>query len=229
MSQVEQTGERLAPPRVARDLPVVILKRPAWKRPLDIVGALAGLVLSAPLMLLAALLVKLTSSGPAVFRQERAGLGGKPFVVYKFRSMYSDAEQLKRFLLPFNEQTGPAFKMKDDPRITPFGRVIRRLSIDELPQLWNVLKGDMSLVGPRPLPCDEVPCHHNMCVPQRQLCRLSVKPGLTCYWQVSGRSEIGFQEWLRLDMRYVREQAFLTDLKLLLLTIPAVLSGRGAT
>jgi lipopolysaccharide/colanic/teichoic acid biosynthesis glycosyltransferase len=202
---------------------------PDWKRLTDLVGAGVGLVVCSPIMLLAAIAVKLSSPGPVIFRQRRAGLGGRPFTVYKFRSMFLGAEAQKHLLMPFNEQTGPVFKMKRDPRVTPVGRLIRKLSIDELPQLWNVMKGQMSLVGPRPLPCDEIPCYENGCCSDgRKFCRLSVKPGLTCYWQVAGRSEIGFEEWIRLDLKYAREMSFLTDLKILLLTIPAVLSLRGA-
>lgn len=228
MAYVESAQTRLAHPVSVPFAPIMARETPVWKRGMDMLGAAFGLIVFAPVMLLTAALIKLTSRGPVIFRQLRAGLRGRPFVMYKFRSMYVWAEERKKALLPFNEQTGPVFKMKKDPRVTLVGRMIRRLSIDELPQLWNVLKGDMSLVGPRPLPCEEIPCGKNICRHEPRLCRLSVTPGLTCYWQVSGRSDIGFAEWLRMDMRYVAERSFLTDLKILLLTVPAVLSLRGA-
>jgi len=228
MTHTEEMSTQLAAATVAPYTPIAVRETPAWKRTMDVMGAALGLAIFSPLMLLTAVVIKLTSEGPVVFKQLRAGAGGKPFTMYKFRSMYVWSEQRRQALLPFNEQSGPVFKMRNDPRITPFGRTIRRLSIDELPQLWNVLKGDMSLVGPRPLPCEEVPCGKNICRHEPRLCRLSVKPGLTCYWQVSGRSNITFDQWLRMDMRYVAERSLLTDLRILLLTVPAVLSLRGA-
>jgi lipopolysaccharide/colanic/teichoic acid biosynthesis glycosyltransferase len=228
MMHTDEMSTQLAAATVAPYTPIVVHETPAWKRTMDVLGAALGLAIFSPLMLLTAVVIKLTSEGPVVFKQLRAGAGGKPFTMYKFRSMYVWSEQRRQALLPFNEQTGPVFKMRNDPRITPFGRTIRRLSIDELPQLWNVLKGDMSLVGPRPLPCEEIPCGKNICRHEPRLCRLSVKPGLTCYWQVSGRSNVAFDQWLRMDMRYVAERSLLTDLRILLLTVPAVLSLRGA-
>jgi lipopolysaccharide/colanic/teichoic acid biosynthesis glycosyltransferase len=196
---------------------------PVWKRCLDVVGATAALVLLSPVMLLIGLAIRLTSRGPALFAQRRAGLGGRPFIMYKFRTMVVDAEARKPHLRSLNEQDGPAFKLKDDPRITPLGRWLRRTSLDELPQLWNVLRGEMSLVGPRPLPCDE----SNACDAWHRR-RLDVVPGLTCIWQVSGRCEVSFTEWMRMDMRYVHNQSLGQDLKLLLQTIPAVVARRGA-
>jgi lipopolysaccharide/colanic/teichoic acid biosynthesis glycosyltransferase len=196
---------------------------PRWKRGIDLAGAIVGLVVTVPLVALAAVLIRLTSRGPVLFRQRRGGLGGEPFVMYKLRTMFADAESMKGELRPSNEQAGAAFKMEHDPRITPVGRILRRTSIDELPQLWNVLIGDMSLVGPRPLPCDdstEYDAWHRR--------RLDVTPGLTCIWQVSGRSRIPFTDWMRMDLRYVRERTPAVDLKLLLRTVPAVVLRKGA-
>jgi lipopolysaccharide/colanic/teichoic acid biosynthesis glycosyltransferase len=170
-----------------------------------------------------ALAIKLTSRGPILFKQERSGRGGKPFIMYKFRSMQADAEDHKPELRAANEQNGPVFKIKYDPRVTRLGRWLRRTSLDELPQLWNVLLGDMSLVGPRPLPCAE-----SAACASWQRRRLDVTPGLTGLWQVSGRSTISFRDWVRLDMRYIRTLSPQNDLKLILLTVPAVVFGRGA-
>jgi len=196
---------------------------PVWKRILDIAGALAGIVLFAPLMMVIGLLIALTSPGPVIFMQKRSGLGGTPFWVYKFRTMFQDAEARKTELLSLNERKGPAFKMKNDPRVTAVGRILRKTSLDELPQFLNVLKGDMSLVGPRPLPVDEMraskPWHR---------CRLEVKPGITCLWQITSRDESCFDQWMRLDLEYIRNMSFSYDLKLLFKTIPAVLSRKGA-
>lgn len=196
---------------------------PAWKRAMDIVGSLVAILLTAPLMLLIMIAVKCSSQGPAVFRQERAGQGGRPFTFYKFRTMVVDAEEQKYELLRFNERDGPAFKMTNDPRITRVGRFLRRWSLDELPQFFNVLKGDMSLVGPRPLPCAEAgrqDLWHNR--------RLEVKPGITCLWQIYARGSSSFDGWARLDIEYVDNLSFWLDVKLLLLTLPAVLTKRGA-
>lgn len=196
---------------------------PLWKRLLDIVGSLVGIILFGPVMLAVAAAIKLSSRGPALFLQQRGGLGGKPFTVYKFRTMCVDAEAKKSELLRFNERSGPAFKMKNDPRITPIGRILRKTSLDELPQFFNVLKGDMSLVGPRPLPLDE----SKQCEAWHRA-RLDVKPGITCIWQVTSRDESCFNRWARLDMQYVRSVSLWTDMKLLLATIPAVLMRKGA-
>jgi lipopolysaccharide/colanic/teichoic acid biosynthesis glycosyltransferase len=193
------------------------------KRLLDMVGAVMALILFAPLMLGAAVAVRLTSPGPIVFKQLRAGRGGEPFWVYKFRTMQVDADRIKKQLLDRNELDGPAFKIKDDPRLTSIGRFLRRSSIDELPQLWNVLKGDMSLVGPRPLPCDE-----SAACSAWQKDRLYVTPGLTCIWQVKGRSLVTFDEWMRMDLNYVHTRSFINDLKILAATVPAVVFRRGA-
>ncbi|HNR32952.1 MAG TPA: sugar transferase [Candidatus Hydrogenedentes bacterium] len=196
---------------------------PWWKRVMDVCGALTGIILLAPLMLLVAAAVRLSSSGPAIFKQQRGGRGGKPFTVYKFRTMVRDAEARKAELMRFNERKGPVFKMTHDPRVTRVGRMLRCLSLDELPQLFNVLKGDMSLVGPRPLPVAE-----DRASARWQRGRLAVKPGITGLWQVSSRDKSCFDHWVRLDLRYIENLSFWLDLKILLWTIPAVLSRRGA-
>jgi len=184
-----------------------------------------GLILLSPLLLFVALAVRLTSQGPIIFRQKRAGLHGSPFEMWKFRTMQVDAEQQKAELEAFNEMTGPVFKMQNDPRVTAIGRFLRRTSIDEFPQLINVLRGEMSLVGPRPLPVYEVekfedPVHRR---------RLSMKPGLTCLWQVQGRSKIvDFSDWVRMDLEYIDNWSLFLDAYIILRTIPTVLAGIGA-
>ncbi|KAA0237322.1 MAG: sugar transferase, partial [Armatimonadetes bacterium] len=170
-----------------------------------------------------ALWVKLTSKGPVIYKSTRVGLGGRHFQFLKFRSMYVDADRRQAELLAQNEKDGPIFKMKNDPRITPIGRALRRYSLDELPQLWNVFVGEMSLVGPRPPLPREVEQYTEDCLE-----RLSVKPGITCYWQIMGRSDLSFEEWMELDKRYLREMGVWTDLKILLLTPIAVFRGDGA-
>ncbi|MBX3747793.1 MAG: sugar transferase [Verrucomicrobiae bacterium] len=197
----------------------------AGKQMLDVAGAFCLLVLFSPVMLLAALAVRLSSPGPVIFRQLRSGLNGRPFTMYKFRTMVTDAEQRKQELAAFNEMSGPVFKVSQDPRVTPVGRWLRKFSIDEFPQLFNVLRGDMSLVGPRPLPVDETRRFDDFAHRRR----LSVKPGLTCLWQISGRSEVrDFREWVRLDLEYIDNWSLWLDLKILLRTIPIVLTGSGA-
>jgi exopolysaccharide biosynthesis polyprenyl glycosylphosphotransferase len=196
----------------------------AVKRLLDIFVSSCVLTLLSPLLLLVALLIKLGSPGPILFRQERVGLYGRPFHMLKFRSMVVDAEAQRQHLLHRNEQTGPVFKIKDDPRVTRIGRVLRRFSIDELPQFINVLRGEMAIVGPRPPLPSEVAKYE---IWQRR--RLSVRPGLTCLWQISGRSNISFEEWMYLDMRYIDHWSLIEDLKLILKTVPVVVSGRGAS
>lgn len=201
-------------------------KGPLWavvKRTMDIVIASVGLVLSSPIMLVTAIAVKRCDGGPAIFAQERMGKNGMRFRMYKFRSMYVDAEARLEELQKYNQVDGPAFKMENDPRVTPVGRFIRRTSIDELPQLWNVLKGEMSIVGPRPPIPREVEQYTDW-----DWGRLAVKPGLTCYWQVNGRSDVSFDDWMRLDLKYVEEQGLLTDLKILFKTVGVVLRGSGA-
>jgi len=195
----------------------------AGKRALDIVAALCGLVLLAPVMLVLAIIVRATSHGPVFYRSTRIGRGGRPFTFYKLRSMVKDADLKRQHLTHLNEADGPVFKIARDPRITPIGRFMRSTSLDEVPQFWNVLTGDMSLVGPRPPLPEEVAKYEPW-----QLRRLDVRPGLTCLWQISGRSSIGFQEWMRLDLEYIRHRSLGMDLKILLRTIPAVLSREGA-
>jgi exopolysaccharide biosynthesis polyprenyl glycosylphosphotransferase len=195
----------------------------AIKRAMDIVVAAVALVLLSPLFVFLAVGVKLTR-GPVFFRQTRMGLNGRLFQMYKFRSMLVGAERDLGALKARNEMSGPVFKMRDDPRITSFGRFMRRFSLDELPQLWNVLVGDMSLVGPRPPIPGEVSLYD-----RKSRRRLSMRPGLTCTWQVSGRNEItDFQDWVALDLQYIDNWSLLKDMALLLRTIPAVLLGTGA-
>lgn len=193
----------------------------AAKRLLDLVGALAALVLFSPIMVTTFLLLCVTTRGRPIFRQERVGYCGQRFTMYKFRTMHLNAAAMQHLVR--NEQHGPIFKNRRDPRITPLGRVLRSLSIDEMPQLFNVLWGQMSLVGPRPPVVREVLEYEPW-----QFRRLAVKPGLTCLWQVSGRSEIGFEDWVRMDLWYIERQSLLTDLWLLLRTPASVLSRRGA-
>ena len=196
----------------------------AIKRLFDIISSTAALLALSPLLVTVAVLIKLTSRGPIFFKQQRVGLHGKPFDMLKFRSMVVNAEELKATLEALNEQTGPVFKMTNDPRITRIGRFIRKYSIDELPQLLNVLRGEMSVVGPRPPLPKEV---EKYAAWQRR--RLSVRPGLTCIWQVSGRNQISFEEWMYLDMQYIDNWTLLTDLSLILKTVPVVVTGRGAS
>jgi len=193
------------------------------KRLLDLAGAALLLALLSPLLVLLAALVRLTSSGPVFYRQTRCGLGGRRFTLVKFRSMVADAEQRQAELAARNEADGPVFKMRNDPRVTPLGRAMRKLSLDELPQLWNVLKGDMSFVGPRPPLPHEVEKYERW---QRR--RLRMRPGLTCLWALEGRSELSFSRWMELDMAYIDNWSLWLDLKIFLKTIPRVLLGRGA-
>lgn len=188
-----------------------------WKRSLDIVGAIVGLVLLSPVLVLAAIAICLTSRGPILFGQLRSGCGGVPFFMYKFRSMVVDAEARKKELLAQNEQDGPAFKIRSDPRVTWVGRFLRVTSVDELPQLWNVLRGEMSLVGPRPLPCDETA----KCDSWHRR-RVDVTPGMTCIWQLHGRSKVSFDDWVRMDLCYIRKLSLMGDVKLLVGTVPVM-------
>ena len=195
-----------------------------FKRITDIIFSLLFFLLLFPVFLVIAAIIMFTSPGPVLFGQRRVGFGGKEFTMYKFRSMVSNAEQLKSGLEIFNMLNGPAFKMKDDPRVTPFGRFMRKTSLDELPQLWNVLVGQMSMVGPRPPIPMEVSRYS-----VRQLRRLEAKPGLTCFWQINGRSNIlDFEKWLKLDLEYIDKRSIAMDMKIMLMTIPAVISGFGA-
>ncbi len=193
------------------------------KRVLDVVGALVCLLLSLPVLCVAALAIKLDSRGSVLFKSERCGLRGRRFTFYKLRTMHDGAHAARHQLMHLNEMDGPVFKLAKDPRITRVGRFLRRSSLDELPQLWNVLRGDMSLVGPRPPIPEEVAQYTGA-----ELQRLAVKPGLTCLWQISGRSTLGFDEWMRLDIEYIERRSAWLDLKILVWTVPAVLSCRGA-
>jgi exopolysaccharide biosynthesis polyprenyl glycosylphosphotransferase len=193
------------------------------KRLMDILVSFFALVLLSPFILIVALLVKLTSKGPTIFKQTRVGLGGRRFTCYKFRSMVVDAEARRENLSHLNEATGPVFKMKRDPRITPVGRFIRKTSLDELPQLVNVLRGDMSIVGPRPPVPNEVQLYG-----EHELGRLAVRPGITCLWQIGGRCDIPFEQWVEMDLHYIETMSFWGDVLIVLKTIPAVLTGRGA-
>lgn len=194
-----------------------------WKRVLDAVGSAGLILLLSPVFVVIAVLVKATSRGPIIYRQIRVGMGGREFVFYKFRSMYEDAERRLQEVLDKNEKAGPIFKMKNDPRVTSVGRFLRKYSLDELPQLFNVLKGDMSLVGPRPPLPREVEQYDD-----RALQRLSVLPGITCLWQICGRSDTSFEDWLELDSLYVENMSFWLDLKILMKTPLSVIRGDGA-
>ncbi len=192
---------------------------------IDRVGAFVGLIVASPLFLFAALSVRLSSEGPILFKQLRSGKHGRPFTMYKFRTMYTDAEMRKEELQRMNVMSGPVFKLDDDPRVTPIGRWLRRTSVDELPQLVNVLLGQMSLVGPRPLPIYETERFEDMAHRRR----LSMKPGLTCLWQISGRNIVtDFRDWVKLDLEYIDNWSLWLDIKILLRTIPVVLTGFGA-
>lgn len=193
------------------------------KRAIDIIGAGSGLLLLSPVIAIVACAVKFTSKGPIFFSQKRVGKNGKIFEMYKFRSMVVNAEELKEKLAHQNEMSGPMFKMKDDPRVTKIGKFIRKTSIDELPQLWNVLKGDMSLVGPRPSLPKEVKQFENWMYK-----RLTVKPGLTCYWQVSGRNNIDFEDWMKLDISYVEDRNLWIDIKLIFKTVFVLFGDKNA-
>jgi exopolysaccharide biosynthesis polyprenyl glycosylphosphotransferase len=195
------------------------------KQLMDFFGALASLLVAAIPMLMIALLIKLFSPGPVLFRQQRSGLNGAPFTLYKFRTMITNAEQVKHELEAMNEMSGPVFKVTNDPRITPLGKILRRYSLDELPQLFNVVRNEMSLVGPRPLPVDEVRRFNDLAHRRR----LSVKPGITCLWQVQGRNQISdFKDWVRLDLEYIDNWSLWLDIKILLRTIPVVFIATGA-
>ena len=193
------------------------------KRAFDLVVALFGLILLLPIIPVIAVMIKLDTSGPVFFKQDRVGKDGRKFEFYKFRSMHEDADQRKKDLEALNEQDGPVFKVQSDPRITSVGKFLRRSSLDEIPQIFNVVKGDMTIVGPRPPIPSEVeryqPWHWK---------RLEVTPGITCLWQISGRSHLSFNEWMRLDMEYLKHRSFTTDLLIFLKTIPAVIARKGA-
>ena len=195
------------------------------KQLMDLAGSFLVLAVGWWFFALLALFIKLTSPGPVLFRQKRSGISGVPFTIYKFRTMVTNAEQLKHELAAMNEMTGPVFKVTNDPRVTPIGKFLRKYSLDELPQFFNVLRGEMSLVGPRPLPVDEVKRFNDLAHRRR----LSVKPGLTCLWQISGRNNVtDFKDWVRLDLEYIDHWSLWLDIKILWRTLPAVLAGTGA-
>src|ERR1035437_1004262 len=195
------------------------------KQLLDLFGSFLALAVGWPLFLLIALLIKLTSPGPVFFRQQRSGINGQPFTIYKFRTMVTNAEQLKHELAAMNEMSGPVFKVTHDPRITRIGKLLRKFSLDELPQFFNVLRGEMSLVGPRPLRVDQAKRFNDLAHRRR----LSVKPGITCLWQISGRNNVtDFKEWVRLDLEYIDNWSLWLDTKILCWTLPAVLTTTGA-
>ncbi|MFZ0746712.1 MAG: sugar transferase [Terracidiphilus sp.] len=216
--------------RADRDRPEVVLKmvsedyRHRIKRAVDIAGALFGLISCAPLFLVVAILIKSTSKGPILFRQERYGLGKRTFRIYKFRTMVENAEAAQAALEHMNQNSGPVFKIFSDPRVTKVGAFLRKTSIDELPQLINVLKGEMSLVGPRPLNMRDVGRFSEPWLMRR----FSVKPGLTCLWQISGRSNVSFERWIALDLHYIDHWSLQLDFRILAMTLPAVIKGTGA-
>ena len=213
-----------------REIPFIAMKvfyddhRVRFKRAIDFLGALVGLMVLSPLMIGIAIAVKMTSPGPIIFAQERYGLNKRRFKMYKFRTMVPDAERLQAELEDLNEAAGPLFKIKNDPRVTPIGRFLRKSSLDELPQLFNVLMGDMSLVGPRPLPVRDVQLFDEPWFMRR----FSVRPGLTCLWQISGRSNLGFDDQIALDLKYIDDWSLGADIEILARTIPAVVRGVGA-
>ena len=223
MADAEPATADVSEVNVARVEEFLARRSPLWKRATDIFVASLAILFLWPIALAIALAIKLSSKGPVFFTQWRLGLGGRPFRIFKFRTMVPNADLLKSAMLSQNEQEGPAFKMARDPRVTRIGRFLRTTSLDELPQLLNVLKGDMSLVGPRPLPVAEAMACHTW-----QKRRLDVVPGLTCIWQITGRGTVSFSEWARMDREYIRRRSFLNDVKLLALTVPAVLLRRGA-
>ena len=194
------------------------------KRSIDVLGAAGALLVSAPVLALAAIAIKLDDGGPIFFSQTRCGLYGRRFSMIKLRTMCVDAEERKDDLVEMNEMDGPVFKVKLDPRITRVGAFLRKYSLDELPQFWNVLNGDMSMVGPRPTVPEEVLYYE---ISERR--RLSMRPGITCIWQVGGRNEVGFEEWVKLDLQYIDHWSLALDAKILAQTVPAVLMARGAS
>ncbi len=226
-------GDYLPPPRVTRFDALAALRfapvhhspaRLVVKRVIDVAGAALGLLVAAPVIAGAGLLVRLTSPGPMFFQQVRCGLYGRRFSMLKLRTMCVDAEEQLEALRHLNEMDGPVFKLHDDPRVTRVGRFLRRYSLDELPQLWNVLRGDMSLVGPRPPVPHEVAQYETF---ERR--RLSMRPGITCWWQVGGRNRVGFDEWVRMDLEYIDSWSLTNDLRILVKTLPAVMRGTGAS
>lgn len=225
-SPCAETGNLSEPKKASLIFPAA--KSASWgylamKRLMDIVCSLFGLIILSPLLLIIALAIRLDSKGNAIYSQQRIGKDGKPFTMYKFRSMVENAESQLQSLQEKNEMDGPVFKISSDPRITRVGKLIRKTSIDELPQLINILRGEMSIVGPRPPLPNEVEKYNAY---QKQ--RLSVTPGLTCFWQIHGRNDISFSQWVEMDLRYIRERSLTLDIKLIFMTIPAVIFGKGA-
>jgi len=194
---------------------------PKWKRAMDLVCASSGLMVAGPLLIVTAVAIKATSKGPVFFRQWRTGQNNRPFRIMKLRTMVVDADELKEKLRELNERDGPAFKIKNDPRVTRVGSFLRSTGLDELPQLWNVLIGEMSIVGPRPLPVDE-----DALCEQWQRRRLDTKPGLTCSWQIAKSRKIPFDDWMRMDIQYASTRSLKNDLSLMFKTVAAVLLGR---
>ena len=218
------TSSRAGAPAIPFETPEAVgLYLRYGKRFMDVAGAMLALVITSPVLLVLAILIKLESRGPVLYKSTRVGRGGREFTFFKLRSMVQDADIRRQQLAHLNEADGPVFKIARDPRVTRVGRFIRTTSLDEIPQFWNVLRCDMSLVGPRPPIPEEVAQYEPW-----QLRRLDVRPGITCLWQISGRSRLGFQEWMRLDLEYIRHRSFAFDMKILLRTIPAVLSREGA-
>jgi lipopolysaccharide/colanic/teichoic acid biosynthesis glycosyltransferase len=199
--------------------------RKVVKRTIDVLGAGLGLIVLAPVLIATAIAVRLSSEGPIIFAQDRYGFSRRRFKMYKFRTMIDGAEEQQAQLEDQNEASGPVFKIRSDPRVTGVGHVLRKYSLDELPQLLNVLRGEMSLVGPRPLPIRDV---HRF-TEGALMRRFSIRPGLTCLWQISGRSDVGFDQWIALDLQYIDQWSLLLDCKILLQTLPVVLKGTGAT
>lgn len=214
----DATFELVESREISDSLVYIVLKRIT-----DIVIALLLVAFFLPIIPIVAILIRLDTKGSIMFKQKRVGRNGRIFYFYKFRSMVNGAENVIGTLRPLSTVDGPVFKLRDDPRITAVGRFLRRSSLDEIPQLFNVIKGDMSIVGPRP----NLPSEVSYYLPWQRK-RLDVTPGITCFWQIAGRSHIGFQEWMRLDLEYIRKRSFVTDLKIILKTVPAVIARKGA-
>lgn len=225
---IAQDAEKSNMDKKAADQPVSPNMHPGYritKRLFDIIASALAIIVFSPIMLVTAIAIKMEDPrGKVFYKAPRGGKHCRPFACYKFRSMYANADEIKEKLMSQNEMSGPVFKIANDPRVTKVGRIIRKTSIDELPQLFNVFRGEMSFVGPRPLPITEAEA-----VPEKYRGRELVKPGITCIWQVSGRNNIDFEDWMKLDLEYIQKQSLLFDLKLLLQTVPAVLTNRGAS
>lgn len=230
LGEQEPTPEKIdsTTPKAQAGHPSIEKSRLAWwqlacKRLIDILVSIVGATLFVPLWLVAGTAIKLNSKGSVLYRQIRIGKNGRPFTLYKFRSMYENADEMLGSLDELNEAEGPVFKIRNDPRVTKVGAILRRTSLDEFPQIINVLKGNMSLVGPRPPLPQEVEKYGAY-----ERGRLVVKPGLTCLWQIQGRSNVSFEKWVALDLEYIRRQSLWLDFKILLKTMPAVIKGTGA-